>query len=170
MVEEVDLVVVAQSWLRVYPFARPCWSSVPGPVAPTDPVAPNQTRTKILALLSTLPFPPGVTTTSQHFYCQTSHDSPAYADVASAMSQLYRRAGQACNSNSGCEGMQAWGSAEIGVFGPFGYPGDCKDVGGMAFWIAANCWRDLEVMKVGGRYLFDRWWTEAPADVRIYRS
>ena len=42
-------------------------------------------------------------------------------------------------------------------------------MGGMAFLIAASCWRDLGVMRVGGRYLFDRWWTWYPADVRVYR-
>ncbi|KAG0128070.1 hypothetical protein HOY82DRAFT_612499 [Tuber indicum] len=144
--------------------------SVAGPDAPTDPVTLNQTRTKILTLLSTPPFPPEVLITSQHLHCETSQGSPAYADVASAISQLYRRTGQECNSNSGCEEVQGWGSAEIGVCGPFGYSWDCKDVGGMAFWIAANCWRDLGAMKVGGRYLFDRWWTGYPADVRIYSS
>ncbi|PWW76865.1 hypothetical protein C7212DRAFT_363464 [Tuber magnatum] len=145
--------------------------SIAGIVAPADPVTLNQTRTKILSLLSTFPFPPEVTTAThpEQLYCETSWDSPAYADAASAMSQLYNRAGQECNSNFGCEGMQAWGTAEIGVCGPFGYSWDCKDVGGMAFWILAKCRRDLGVMRVGGRYLFDRWWTEYPADVRVYR-
>lgn len=145
--------------------------SIAGQVAPTDPATLNQTRIKIFSLLSTFPFQPEITLTahSQQLYCETSWDSPEYADVASAMSQLYHRAGQECNSNIGCEAMQMWGSAEIGVCGPFGYSWDCKDVGGMAFSIAAKCWRDLGVMRVGGRYLFDRWWTRNPADVRIYR-
>jgi len=145
--------------------------SIAGQVAPTDPTALNQTRTKILSLLSAFPSQPEVTVTAQaqQLYCETSWASPQYADVASAMSQLYHRAGQQCNSNFGCEAMQAWGSAEIGVCGPFGYSWDCKDVGGMAFWITARCWRDLGVTRAGGRYLFDRWWTQSPGDVRIYR-
>ena len=145
--------------------------SIAGQVAPTDPATLNQTRTKILSLLTTFSSQPRITaaTHSHQLYCETSWASPEYADVASAMSQLYHRAGQECNSNIGCEAMQGWGSAEIGVCGPFGYSWDCKDVGGMAFLIAASCWRDLGVMRVGGRYLFDRWWAWYPADVRVYR-
>ncbi|RPB02998.1 hypothetical protein L873DRAFT_1787427 [Choiromyces venosus 120613-1] len=149
--------------------------SIAGPSAPTDADLLNQTRTRILALLSDFSLPEQVTavvaasSSDQRLYCETSWSSPAYADVASAISQLYHRAGQECNSNYGCEGMQAWGSAEIGICGPFGYSWDCKDVGGMAFWISAHCMADLGTTRVGGRYLFDRWWTGDPADVRIYR-
>ena len=65
--------------------------------------------------------------------------------------------------------MQMWGSAEIGVYGPFGYSWDSKYVDGMAFSIATKCWRGLGVVRVGGRYLFDRWWTRNPANVSICR-
>jgi len=145
--------------------------SIAGQVAPTDPATLNQTRTEILSLLSSFHSKREITsrTHTDRLYCETSLASPQYADVASAMSQLYRRAGEPCNRNFGCEAVQMWGSAEIGVCGPFGYSWDCKDVGGMAFWIAAKCKSDLGVTRVGGRYQFDRWWTQSPADVRIYR-